>query len=602
MLSRKSGSLTRQLFRRIITLSLLAVLSLLAAGGVGLLSMQVLAQHDLDLSGSSAAHNFDLFMANITYDVKSVGDSLHATDSTRMFRDMLDRHPGIFELSLLNLQGDILEQRRRVGSSDIGGRVSEQPWLETIQAGELYVGKIDSQEYGVPFIDIAAPVDDDTGTITGTLVARFDLTALWNQVINTRVGETGYTYIVDNNGQILVSSEPELAQQQANLKDVVGNSPQDITDGAFLSLFNIYTGIKDKIVVGSAQQLTVVPWYAITEQPHTEALAGFVPFSIILVVALLLLVVLVYSIGRFIRRNVIKPLGEISKGLQIFRSGDLSYEIKASGTLELQDLATTINEIAHELDRSSTELAETNQTLEQRVAERSRDLETVAQVVSQTATILDVKQLLQAVVDLTKTNFNLYHTHVYLLDETETVLELAAGSGQVGKILTEQGHHISAQSARSLVASAARTQSVVVVNNVTAATDFLPNPLLPLTQSELAVALVARGKLLGVLDVQSAEAGHFGPELQAVMRTLAQQIAAALSNARLYGETERISRQEQALSVISQQMQSAVSIEDVLQTAARELGKALHVPHTTIALQLAEGEQEANMQVVHDEH
>lgn len=602
MLSRKSGSLTRQLFRRIITLSLLAVLSLLAAGGVGLLSMQVLAQHDLDLSGSNAAHNFDLFMANITYDVKSVGDSLHATDSTRMFRDMLDRHPGIFELSLLNLQGDILEQRRRVGSSDIGGRVSEQPWLETIQAGELYIGKIDSQEYGVPFIDIAAPVDDDTGTITGTLVARFDLTALWNQVINTRVGETGYTYIVDNNGQILVSSEPELAQQQANLKDVVGNSPQDITDGAFLSLFNIYTGIKDKIVVGSAQQLTVVPWYAITEQPHTEALAGFVPFSIILVVALLLLVVLVYSIGRFIRRNVIKPLGEISKGLQIFRSGDLSYEIKASGTLELQDLATTINEIAHELDRSSTELAETNQTLEQRVAERSRDLETVAQVVSQTATILDVKQLLQAVVDLTKTNFNLYHTHVYLLDETETVLELAAGSGQVGKILTEQGHHISAQSARSLVASAARTQSVVVVNNVTAATDFLPNPLLPLTQSELAVALVARGKLLGVLDVQSAEAGHFGPELQAVMRTLAQQIAAALSNARLYGETERISRQEQALSVISQQMQSAVSIEDVLQTAARELGKALHVPHTTIALQLAEGEQEANMQVVHDEH
>jgi hypothetical protein len=47
-------------------------------------------------------------------------------------------------------------------------------------------------------------------------------------------------------------------------------------------------------------------------------------------------------------------------------------------------------------------------------------------------------------------------------------------------------------------------------------------------------------------------------------------------------------------------MQGAVSIEDVLQTAARELGKALRVPHTTIALQLSENPPEVQMPSAYD--
>jgi putative methionine-R-sulfoxide reductase with GAF domain len=590
MRSRKSGSLTRQIFRRIVILSLIALFSLLAVGGTGLLFIQMTAQRDLDHSGSKAARNIDSFMVDIVYDVRSISSTIPLTSTERVFQNMLDWHPGIIEMLHIDLQGKIvLEARRESGSIIISSEyVKEQPWLESIQAGNLYIGPVETNESGIQYVNIATPITDSTGGITGTLVARFDVAFLWDQVVNLRVGETGYTYLVDSNGQILTAKNLELVQNEANIKDLVGHSPESIVNGTFLGLFNMYTGIEGRRVVASANELTVFPWYAITEQPHTEALGDFVPFFVILAIALIVLIALIYSIGRYIRRNVIAPLSDISQGLQVFRSGNLDYEITPSGSQELRELSITINEIAHELNRSTAELAEANQTLEQRIAERSRDLSTLAQVTTQTATILEANQLLQSVVDMTKSNFGLYHAHVYLIDESGTTLTLAAGSGEVGKILVNQGHRIAIKSPRSLVASAARTQSVVTVNNVSSTPDFLPNPLLPQTQAELAAALVARGQLLGVLDVQSDVMGHFTPELQMVMRTLAQQIAAALSNARLYGDTERISRRELTLGAITEQMQSAVSVEDVLQTAVRELGKALRVPHTTISLQLSE--------------
>jgi GAF domain-containing protein len=207
-------------------------------------------------------------------------------------------------------------------------------------------------------------------------------------------------------------------------------------------------------------------------------------------------------------------------------------------------------------------------------------------VSAQTADILDIPQLLRSVSDLTKDNFGLYHAHIYLVDETGQTLSLAGGAGEIGQRLVTAGHRISLAHPHSLVAAAARSRGVVVVDDAWQVPDFLPNPLLPETRSELAVALVARNQLLGVLDVQSAVVGRFGPDIQGVMETLARQVAAALSNAQLYTLSERSSRYEHALSTITERIQGAVNMEEVLQVTARELGQALRVPRTAIALQL----------------
>ncbi len=175
-------------------------------------------------------------------------------------------------------------------------------------------------------------------------------------------------------------------------------------------------------------------------------------------------------------------------------------------------------------------------------AERERfaaQLSTAAEVSAQIATILDPEAVLSVSISLLRERFGLYHAHVYVFDEETQDLVMQVGSGEVGRVLRERGHRIPLGQERSLVARAARTKSPVMVNDVTKEPDFLPNPLLPKTRSELAVPMVVGNQLIGVLDVQSDEANRFSQSDRDVLLTLAGQIATAYQNALYFEEIQQ---------------------------------------------------------------
>jgi PAS domain S-box-containing protein len=176
---------------------------------------------------------------------------------------------------------------------------------------------------------------------------------------------------------------------------------------------------------------------------------------------------------------------------------------------------------------------------EEEILKRAVELQTVAEVSTATATILEPGELLQTVTDLTKSNFGLYHAHIYLLDEVEDTLVLASGAGEAGQQMVAEGWQIPLEREASLVARAARTRQGVIANDVREAPDYMPNPLLPDTRSELAVPMIVGDRLLGVLDVQSDRANHFTDEDVQIQTTLAGQIATALDNARLFEEQQQ---------------------------------------------------------------
>ncbi|MBN1261246.1 MAG: PAS domain S-box protein, partial [Anaerolineae bacterium] len=165
-------------------------------------------------------------------------------------------------------------------------------------------------------------------------------------------------------------------------------------------------------------------------------------------------------------------------------------------------------------------------------------LNTAAEIAEQIGAILDVETLLKTVIPLIKERFGLYYVHVYTLNEDAGVLSLRAGYGEPGRIMVEQGHHIPLDRRQSLVATAARTKDVVLVNDVSEDPNFLPNPLLPDTRSEVAIPAIARGKVLGVFDVQHNVAGYFTQADLNVFLTLAGQIANALQSAALFSQAE----------------------------------------------------------------
>jgi PAS domain S-box-containing protein len=175
---------------------------------------------------------------------------------------------------------------------------------------------------------------------------------------------------------------------------------------------------------------------------------------------------------------------------------------------------------------------------EEAVAKRAAELQTVAEVSTTTATTLEPDRLLQAVVDLTKERFELYHAHIYLADDTWQTLLLAAGAGEVGRKMVADGWNIPFNHETSIVAGAARTQKSIIANDVIRDKDsiFLSNQLLPDTHSEMAVPIIVGEKLLGVFDVQSDVVGRFTEADANIYTTLAAQVGIALQNARLYVE------------------------------------------------------------------
>jgi putative methionine-R-sulfoxide reductase with GAF domain len=244
-------------------------------------------------------------------------------------------------------------------------------------------------------------------------------------------------------------------------------------------------------------------------------------------------------------------------------------------TSSLSNALKSARSNAQELQKNNEELLALQNDLEQRVAARTRDLEIVAEVGTVTATILESKRLLQEVVDLTKERFNLYHSHIYLLDEEARLLALTAGAGEPGRVMVAEGRLISLDREQSLVARAARERKGVTVNDVTQDPDFLPHPLLPDTRSELAVPMIVGGKVIGVFDIQSEQVGRFGESDVAIQTTLAAQLATSIQNVRSFEQSKRQAELQSMVNVIGSRIQRTTSIEETLQTAIRELGTAI---------------------------
>lgn len=176
---------------------------------------------------------------------------------------------------------------------------------------------------------------------------------------------------------------------------------------------------------------------------------------------------------------------------------------------------------------------------EETLAKQAAQLQTVAEISTSVSTILDQPTLLRNIVELTKERFNLYHSHIYLLDPSGKLLVLAAGAGEVGQIMTTEGRSIPVSQEKSLVARSARSKKSIIINDTQMDPGFLPHPLLPDTKSEMAVPMLAGDQVIGVLDIQADQTNYFTEDDANIQTTLATQIAIAVENSRLLTETQR---------------------------------------------------------------
>lgn len=176
----------------------------------------------------------------------------------------------------------------------------------------------------------------------------------------------------------------------------------------------------------------------------------------------------------------------------------------------------------------------------------------IAQRISRRASLAD---LLSSTVDDIRASYtDIYHAQIFLIDESTREAVLKASTGEVGQRLLEQSHRLPV-GGQSVIGRVTADGDIVVAHAGSSDGIHRRNELLPDTEVEAAFPLKIGETVIGALDLQSRFRSAFAPDDLPILRSLADNIAVAIDNARLFEQTEERLQENQRLI---EQMRRAV--------------------------------------------
>jgi GAF domain-containing protein len=263
-------------------------------------------------------------------------------------------------------------------------------------------------------------------------------------------------------------------------------------------------------------------------------------------IALALLVIC----GLIFANYLAKPITGLRDMANKISRGEFNYRITdIPHTRELAELAFDFNTMTENLSALINDLEQRVSERTTGIAKKTEQLRAASYIARQTSEAKDLASLLDMVVNLITDQFSFYHAGIFLINEAEDEAVLQTASSEGGKRMVEQGYSLLV-GAQGIVGYVASQKRVRIALDVGSDAVFFNNPDLPLTRSEVALPLMVRNKVLGVLDIQSDQPQAFRIEDLDVLQTLADQVAIAIENARLLGESQAALLQLEAVSTI----------------------------------------------------
>jgi len=241
----------------------------------------------------------------------------------------------------------------------------------------------------------------------------------------------------------------------------------------------------------------------------------------------------------YVSKSVSDPIKDLINTFTKIEQGDLAVRAPVTATDELGIVTMHFNHMVAQLETLQN-------TLEQQVVERTKQLTATNEVGRVAASSLDPDELLGRVIKLFPEQFGYYYAAIYLLDSTEKWAELKEATGDTGQVL-KQNHHRLEVDGKNMVGTAIRERSARIAQIASQEKIRSENPLLPYTRSEIALPLIVGDRVLGALNVQSTREADFDPHVIETMQNMTGQLAIALENARLYQEAQRVIKEMHAV-------------------------------------------------------
>jgi len=432
-------------------------------------------------------------------------------------------HPNLFLVQTADMNGINVARSDDAELNDYHDRA----WFLGAKEGASVTSEaLISRTIGKPALNIATPIFNESGKIVGVASIVSELSEISKEVVNIEEGQ-GITYIVDAKNRVI--AHPDSTYTENELRDLSTYPPI-----AFLNEGKVgqiaFTDEEGVSWIAYVDRLDN-GWGVVAQQPEAVLLESVRQFQTTTGILIVIGTVLMSALTWFAIRRMLQPIGTLTSTVSAIAAGDLNRKAEVKSQDEIGTLAATFNDM-------TSRLRESFSMLEQRVADRTRNLELAAEVGRTVSQVRTLDVMLKDAAEIIRLRFDLYYTQIYLTNQAQNALILQAGTGKVGAELVNRGHQLLLNTG-SINGRAVVEKRSVLISDTTASTTFRPNPLLPETRSEMAVPLMIGERVVGVLDLQDREAGKLNQESLSAFEALAGQLAIAIQNANFLAETEQ---------------------------------------------------------------
>ncbi len=394
---------------------------------------------------------------------------------------------------------------------------------------------------GAEVLCIAVPIVGEHGEFLGSIVGMFRMGAtavstFYGGLVKLHLEDRGNAYLVDANGMVIYHTDSGLIANDFSTQHIV----QRVLDGQSDAIRT--KDIEGHSIVASYAPVPGTSWGMVTEESWGSVTSSSRGYRNILILLLALGVIVPTVIVNIGVRRITKPIAEVSSAARGIAAGNFDQEITIDTGDELEEMADQFNIMASALKESYSNL---EQKVEDRTAgerRRADQLRAINEVGRRISSILDLDELLPYVVQSLQETFGYYNVGIILVDQNSRTLTLKASAGAY-----QGGPDISAEvmQARGIVNSVAESGEPLMVNDVLSHPAYLHVDALADTRAEIAAPIKVGDRTVGVLDIEANQVDAFDELDLFTAQTLADQLAIAIENARLYEQAQELATVEE---------------------------------------------------------
>jgi GAF domain-containing protein/HAMP domain-containing protein len=416
------------------------------------------------------------------------------------------------------------------------------------------------------------PIENEQGDLIATLIGVSEPNTIRDMIERATFFTTRHYFVTTDGDYVSVNPFPNA------LSRLIPVEPNDTQRGVIASAFNKpeHGGIQQFVSFQDVPVIAAATWVPgldigwVAEIPQAvvySQLNSLVVFGLLIFAGTAALAIVILWI---VNRQLVRPLLNLSKAVRKFSEGDWEERVPVNRQDEFGLLSHSFNQMADDLSGYY-------HSLEAKVDERTRQIQTSAEISQIAISTINLDELLRRTSELIANRFNLPYLAIYLIDDTGEFANLRRmiAPPSIQEAMHADRIKIDAMTLVGWVARSGRSKvNLVAIGG--AALDGRSKKL-PDARIEAGIPILVGTQVLGIMEVRASQVDELNEERISELQTVANQIAPALQNYYLLEATQVNLQETSLLYQVSHQIAQADTESQIYDLTTQTLQKTPYI-------------------------